>query len=139
MATQRGSGWPADHEHVVDDEIIDVVVRRSPRYGRFLGLGIVAGILIAASLTAVLGFSDEPGGAISTGASGVLRVFGVYAAIFVGIGLVVMGSLAVILDRLALKRAISARAHHNITLVMDLDSPVNDDVPRWVRDSEDLT
>jgi hypothetical protein len=50
-----------------------------------------------------------------------------------------MGLLAIALGRASAKRAHPARAEHDTTLVVDLAAPVNDDVPRWVRDSEDLT
>ena len=68
-----------------------------------------------------------------------LRVFALYAAVCVAVGLVVMGVLAMVLDRRSLKRAHAAHAEHATTLVMDLESPVNDDVPRWVRDADDLS
>ena len=58
-----------------------------------------------------------------------LRVFGVYAAVCVGVGLLIMGLLAIVLGRISSKHARPARAEHATTLVMDLESPVNDDVP----------
>ena len=139
MAARRGdpAGRSVDDEHVVDQEVLPVVVHSSPRYGRFLGIGIVFGLLAGAVLTLLSGI-DDPGGPLSTGASGVLRVFAIYAAACVGIGLVVMGLLAVALDRRSLRRARAAHAEHATTLVMDLDSPVSDDVPQWVRDADDV-
>jgi hypothetical protein len=139
MAARRGdpAGRSVDDEHVVDQEVLPVVVHSSPRYGRFLGIGIVLGLVAGAVLTLLSGI-DDPGGPLSTGASGVLRVFVIYAAACVGIGLVVMGLLAVTLDRRSLRRAHAAHAEHATTLVMDLDSPVNDDVPQWVRDADDV-
>ncbi|SFR89726.1 hypothetical protein SAMN04487846_0377 [Microbacterium sp. cf046] len=141
MTAERGdpAGRAVGDEHVVDEEVLPVVVHSSPRYGRFLMIGVVIGLVVAAVLTFLSGVNDEPGGPLSTGASGVLRVFGVYAAVCVGIGLVVMGLLAILLGRRSLKHARSARAEHATTLVMDLDTPVNDDVPRWVRDDDDLS
>jgi hypothetical protein len=139
MAARRGdpAGRGVDDEHVVDQEVLAVVVHSSPRYGRFLGIGIVVGLIGASVLTFISSLTDAPGGPLSTGASGFLRVFGIYAAVCVGLGLLVMGLLAIVLDRRSLKRAHAAHAEHNTTLVMDLDSPVNDDVPRWVRDADD--
>ena len=57
MAAERGAsaGEGVDDERVVDDEFLPVVVRQSPRYGRFLGAGIVGGLLVAAILTFVSG------------------------------------------------------------------------------------
>lgn len=140
MAATRGDpvGKGVDDEHVVDQEFQRVVVHSSPRYGRFLMIGVVFGLIAAAVLTFLSGQNADPGGPLAAGPSGVLRVFGVYAAACVGAGLLVMGVLAIVLDRLSLRRARSAQAEHATTLVMDLDSPVNDDVPQWVRDSDDL-
>ena len=139
MAARRGdaAGRDTDDEHVVDQEVLAVVVHSSPRYGRFLGIGVGAGLLVAAILTFVAGITDDPGGPLSTGAGGVLRVFALYAAVCVAVGLVVMGVLAMMLDRASLKRAKAAHAEHATTLVVDMRSPVNDDVPRWVRDADD--
>ncbi|MET0829907.1 MAG: hypothetical protein ABWY26_10325 [Microbacterium sp.] len=140
MAAERGdrARRGVEDEHVIDEEVLPVVVHSSPRYGRFLGIGVVLGLLVAGILTFVSGLTGDPGGPLSTGASGVLRVFGVYGAVCVGVGLLVMGLLAIVLDRVSSKHARSARAEHATTIVMDLESPVNDDVPRWVRDEDDL-
>lgn len=140
MAARRGDAAreDTDDEHVVDQEFLAVVVHSSPRYGRFLGIGVALGLVIAAVLTFVAGINDDPGGPLSTGAGGVLRVFALYAAVWVAVGLVVMGVLAMLLDRAPLKRAKAAHAEHETTLVVDMRSPVNDDVPRWVRDADDL-
>ena len=51
------------------------------------------------ALTFLSALAGEPGGPLSTGAAGVLRVFAIYAAVCVGIGLAVMGTLAIVLDR----------------------------------------
>lgn len=141
MAARRGdsAGKDVDDEHVIDQEFLPVVVHSSPRYGRFLGIGIVLGLLAAGLLTFVASLTDAPGGPLSTGVSGVLRVFGVYAAVCVGVGLLIMGVLAIVLGRVSAKHSRSARAEHATTLVIDLDAPVNDDVPRWVRDADDLS
>lgn len=149
MAAERraSAGEGSDDERVVDERVVDervideevttVVVHSSPRYGRFLAIGVILGLLVAAILTFASGVDADPGGPLST-ASGVLRVFGVSAAVCVGAGLVLMGSLAIVLDRRSSKRARAARAAHATTLVMDLDAPANDDIPAWVRDEDDL-
>lgn len=139
MAAKRGGSADGNvgDERVVDQEMLHVVVHSSPRYGRFLGIGIFGGLLVAAALTFLSGLSEDAG-PISSGPSGVLLVFAVNAAVCVGIGLVITGSLAIILDRFALSRARSATAEHATTLVINMDRPVNDDVPLWVRDSDDL-
>ena len=140
MAAPRGGSADREvgDEHVVDQEVLSVAVHSSPRYGRFLGIGVFVGLAAAITLTFLSSLSASPGGPLSTGAGGVLRVFAVYAAVCVGFGLLVMGLLAIVLGRATAKRVRSARAEHDTTLVVDLEAPVNDDVPRWVRDSEDL-
>ena len=140
MAARRGdpAGKSVDDEHVVDQEVLPVVVHSSPRYGRFLGIGIAVGLLGGVALTFLSGLAGDPGGPLSTGAGGVLRVFAIYAAVCVGLGLAVMGTLAIVLDRNSLRRARAAHAEHATTLVMDLDAPVSDDIPQWVRDADDL-
>lgn len=141
MAAERGdpAGKGFDDEHIIDQEVLPVIVHSSPRYGRFLAIGVVLGLLAAAILTFVSGLTGDPGGPLSAGLSGVLRVYGVYAAVCVGLGLLVMGLLAIVLDRRSAKHARSARAEHATTLVLDLESPVNDDIPAWVRDADDLS
>ncbi|HYJ48892.1 MAG TPA: hypothetical protein VEX12_03160 [Microbacterium sp.] len=140
MAAERGAsaGEGVEDEHVVDDEFLPVVVRPSPRYGRFLGAGIILGLLVAAALTFFSGNGPDAADPLGAGASGVLRVFGVYAAFCVACGLLLMGTLALVLDRVVSKRARPARAEHVTTLVVDLDAPANDKAPRWVRDEDDL-
>jgi hypothetical protein len=139
MAAMPGDAAPHANEHVVDEEVRAVVVHSSPRYGRFLGIGVVAGLVAAAVLTALASITDAPGGPLSTGAGGVLRVFAIYAAVCVGVGLLGMGLLAMSLDRRSLKRATRAHAEHATTLVVNLDAPASDDVPQWVRDADDVT
>jgi hypothetical protein len=141
MAARRGDAArrDTDDEHVVDQEFLEVVVHSSPRYGRFLGIGVGVGLLVATVLTIIAGVTDEGGGPVSTGAGGILRVFALYAGVAVALGLLIMGLLAMMLDRRSLRRARAAHAEHATTLVMDLDSPVTDDVPLWVRDADDLS
>ena len=141
MAAERGpsAGEGVEDEHVVDDEFLSVLVRPSPRYGRFLGAGIVLGLLVAVILTFIAGNGPDATDPLGAGASGVLRVFGVYAAFCVACGLLLMGTLALVLDRVVSKRARPARAEHVTTLVVDLDAPANDRAPRWVRDEDDVT
>ena len=140
MAAERGAaaGEGVDDERVVDDEFLPVVVRPSPRYGRFLGAGIFLGLLTAVLLTFLSGTGPDGADVLGAGASGILRVFGVYAAVCVAGGLLLTGTLALVLDRIVSRHARSAQAEHLTTLVVDLDAPVHDDVPRWVRDEDDL-
>lgn len=137
MAAQRGG--PADEgiddEHVVDDEFLPVRVRSSPRYGRFLGAGIVLGLVLAATMTFLSGPPTNE--AVAAGMPEVMRVFGVSAAICVAAGLLVSGSLALVLDHVVSKRARLARAEHVTMLVVDMDAPVRDERPPWLRDADE--
>ncbi|MGQ2914754.1 hypothetical protein [Microbacterium aurantiacum] len=126
------------HEHVVDEEWVSLGVRRAPRVGRFLFIGLFGGLATAIILTIVAGFTAPPGGPLSNGPSGYLRVFGVLAALCIGLGLLVMSVLAIVLDRFVGVRTSPVIAEHATTLHDDLTSPVGDDPPRWVRDAADL-
>lgn len=140
MAARRGepAGTDDDHEHVIDQEVLPVIVHSTPRYGRFLALGVAAGLVMAVILTVAAGSAADPGGPMSAGASGVLRVFGVYAAVCVAAGLLVMAVLALVLGSRSGRRGHPARAEHATTLVMDLDTPGSDDAPRWVGEADDV-
>ncbi|WES63749.1 hypothetical protein P0L94_14920 [Microbacter sp. GSS18] len=138
MARIRGAAAdsPDDDDHVVDDEVVSVVVRRSPRYGRFLMIGLFGGLIVAGILTAVEAATGDPGGPLSTGASGFLRVFGALAAVCVGAGLAIMGVLAIVLDRVVGRRIRPETAERATVLTDDLTSPVTDDPPRWIGDAD---
>ncbi|WP_194397103.1 hypothetical protein [Microbacterium atlanticum] len=123
-------------EHVIHEEWESVGIRRAPRIGRIMISGIVFGVVAAGVLTAMAAFSEEPGGPLSTGASGFLRVFGVMAVVCVGFGLLVAGLIVIVLDRVVGSRDRPAIAEHSTSLSDDLVSPVTDDVPQWVRDRE---
>jgi hypothetical protein len=125
-------------EHVIHEEWESVGVRRAPRIGRIMISGIVLGLVTAGVLTAAAAVSEEPGGPLSTGASGYLRVFGVFAVICVGFGLLVAGLVVIVLDRVVGSRGRSVIAEHATSLSDDLVSPVTDDVPQWVRDADDV-
>lgn len=140
MAAERGfsAGGGIDDEHVVDDEFLPVVIRKAPRYGRLLGFGVFGGLIVAAILTFASSTGAGPGDPFDSGASALLRVFGIYAAVCIACGLLLMGTFGLILDRLASTHARHARAEHVTTLVVDLEAPVDDTVPRWARDADDL-
>ena len=139
MAAVQRSSDGSDDERIVDRQVLPVVVHATPRYGRFLGIGVVAGLVVAAVLVWLSGMADSAGGPLSTGASGLLRVFAVYAAACVGAGLVIMGTLALVLGRVGARRARFAHAEHDTALSIDMSAPANDDLPRWVRDGTDLS
>jgi hypothetical protein len=125
-------------ERVVDHQVLPVRIRSTPRYGRFLWIGVIGGLLVAVVLTSVAGQTEPRGGPMSTGASGVLWVFAVYAAVAVAAGLLLMGLLALLLAGRSGRRTRPASAVHDTTLTHDLRGPANDDIPRWVLDADDL-
>jgi len=88
---------------VVDDEIVTARVRRAPRYAVFMGLGAILGILVALILTFAF---DGSGESVSTGVVySPMQVFGFLSLIFVAVGVVVGGVVALILDRVMSRRA----------------------------------
>lgn len=137
MAASPGAAPHEGDEHVVDHEVRAVVVHSSPRYGRFLLIGVALGVIAAVLLTIVAAVTDAPGGPLSSGPGGVLRVFALYGAACIAVGLVVMGVLAMALDRRSLARARAVHAEHATTLVVDLHKPASDEIPQWVRDADD--
>ena len=139
MAAVQLPSDASDDERIVDRQVLPVVIHATPRYGRFLGVGVAAGLVVAAVLVWIAGVTGETGGPLSTGASGLLRVYAVYAAACVGVGLVLMGTLALVLGRIGARRARFAHAEHDTALSIDMSAPANDDLPRWVRDATDLS
>jgi len=100
-------------EHLETEVSNDAVtVRRSPRYGRFIGLGLLVGAVVALILTVSFPDSAEYGKG---------QVFGFLllacGAIFVGVGALI----ALLLDRALAKRAGSAVAEHESTHLVDGD------------------
>ncbi|MEN2738546.1 potassium transporter Trk [Microbacterium sp. X-17] len=93
----------------VVDEIEVVEVRRSPRYGVFLGLGVALGVLVAAILTFTVSGNDQS-------ATGIVysdaQVFGFLALICGAIGLGLGGALAIVLDRTVGRRRRRFSADH---------------------------
>ncbi|WP_426323018.1 hypothetical protein [Microbacterium sp. E-13] len=137
-ARTGAAGADDPDEHVINEELESVRVRRAPRIGHIMGGGIALGLLAAVVLTAGAAATEEPGGPLSTGASGYLRVFGVFAVICGGLGLLVASLTVLVLDRVVGGRRRSVIAEHATTLTDDLVSPVTDDVPKWVQDAAEL-
>ena len=136
-ARTGAAGADDPDEHVIHEEWESVGVRRAPRIGHIMGAGIALGVVAALLLTVGAAVTEEPGGPLSTGASGYLRVFGVFAVICVGIGLLVASLTVLVLDRMAGRRRRSVIAEHATTLTDDLVSPVTDEAPTWVQAAED--
>lgn len=123
-----------EHEHVVVDEWERVSIRRAPQYGRFLGVGIGVGLLLAIIATIVTVNSGTT--YLQPDAAGSIRAFGVYAVLFVGGCLALSGIAAITADRVMGRRRRIAEARHRVTIVDDLASPVGDEPPRWTQERE---
>lgn len=119
---------PSPHEHVVDDAWLDVGLRRAPRAGRFLWLGILAGVAVAIFFTVIAAMSGQ--GAANFGFEGILRVLALYTLVFVAIGLAVAGGIVIVLERMATRRAKKSLADRETVLYYDLSRPASDDPPR---------
>jgi hypothetical protein len=93
----------------VVDELEVVQVRRSPRYGVFLGLGTGLGVLAAAILTFAFQGNDVSDTGIVYSAG---QVFGFLALLCGAIGLALGGVLAIILERTIGRRTRRFTADH---------------------------
>ena len=98
-----GTDAAADRPATIVDHIETVRVRRAPKYSVFLAAGAALGLLVAMILTFVFngtgGISPNTGLVYSQG-----QVFGFLALIFVTVGIVVGGIVALILDRVLARR-----------------------------------
>lgn len=89
---------PRDPRLVVDDQVVTVRVRRSPKYAVFLVLGAALGILVALVLT--FAFAGTLQKSPNTGLMySQTQVFGFVALICVPIGIAAGGLVALLLDR----------------------------------------
>lgn len=142
MARERtdapGADDSSEHEHIIDEEWQAAAVRRSPRHGRIIALGILTGFAVAIIHTAVAVGTADAGNPVTSGMSGLLRTFGVLAAVWVGFGLLLATTIVIVLDRVVGRRIRPVVTEHTVTLTDDLVSPVTDDIPTWVRDADDV-
>lgn len=104
----------AEHEASADrtsDEIVEVQVRRAPKYGVFLGLGAVLGVLVALILT----FAFD-GSSTTSELTGVqysqAQVFGFLSLIGIAVGLLVGGVIALTFDRTVGRRSRAMTLDH---------------------------
>lgn len=119
---------PSPHEHILDDAWHDVGVRRAPRAGRFLLVGIAGGAAVAVVMTVIAESSGL--GAANFGLEGAFRIFAINALIFVAIGLALAGGAVIVLERLANRRGHKTLADRETVLYHDLSRPVQDDPPK---------
>ena len=112
-------------EHIDHEASVDVTVRRSPRYGRFLLIGAILGVLVALILTSVFGPSAEAEAAApKTFSFG--QVFGFMALVCIAAGALLSGLLALLLDRTLGRRTRSYVAEHD---TVGYDEPEDEPAP----------
>jgi len=99
------------------DEIVEVRVRRSPRYGVFLVLGAALGVLVAMILTFAFDSTGKVAGNGAVYSQG--QVFGFLALVGIAVGLAVGGLVALVLDRIVGRRARTARVDHESVEPLD--------------------
>lgn len=110
MADQPQNPADPERDMRVSDEIVDVQVRRSPRYGRIMILGAVIGVVVAMILTFAFDGNAEPtpGGAVYSDG----QVFGFLTLVCGSIGVLLAGVLALVLDRIVGRTTRSVRVDH---------------------------
>lgn len=98
-------------EHIERQASVDVSVRRSPRYGRFLLVGAIIGVIFALIVASITRPTPEEiaGPTITYSFS---AVFGFGALLFGAIGALLSGLLALLLDRLVGRRLRPYTAEH---------------------------
>lgn len=96
-------------------------LRRAPRYGVFLTLGAVLGLVVAIVLTLVFDGTED-----KSRYTGVIysseQVFGFLALLCIPIGIVLAGLVALVADRASSRRTREVRIDHEI-VVDDSDRP----------------
>lgn len=97
-------------------ETVKATVRRVPRYGVFMGIGVVLGIIAAGILTMVGGY--EPSEALDV-IYPPSQVFGFALLWTVPIGLALGGVVAIILERVARRHDRVVRVDHETIIESD--------------------
>ena len=97
-------------------ETVEATVRRVPRYGVFMGIGVVLGIIAAGILTMVGGY--EPSEALDV-VYPPSQVFGFALLWTVPIGLALGGVVAIILERVARRHDRVVRVDHETIIEAD--------------------
>lgn len=87
-------------------------LRRSPRYGVFLALGVAIGVIAALILTFAVGGAEQT--SESTGVSyTTTQVFGFLCLFCIPIGMALSAGAALIFDRVLSRRAREVRVSHD--------------------------
>lgn len=97
-------------ESVVTDEIVEVRVRRAPKFAVFVVLGIGLGVLAAAILTFAFDGSTQPAANGAVYSAG--QVFGFLALVCGAVGALLGGAVAILLDRTVGRRTRIVRVDH---------------------------
>ncbi|MCA1307014.1 potassium transporter Trk [Microbacterium esteraromaticum] len=100
-------------------ETVEATVRPVPRYGVFIGIGVVLGIIVAGVLTAM--GSYEPSRTLDV-VYPPGQVFGFALLWMVPIGIALGGAVALILDRVARRHARVVRVEHERIAEVDDDA-----------------
>jgi len=124
-------------EHVIGEEWEAGALRRSPRYGRILSMSILAGLLVAAIHTGLSIAGAAPNDPLASQASGVMWTFCVLAVIWVAFALLVASTAVIVLDRIVGTRSRPVITEHSTIITDDLTTPMTDEVPWWLRASDD--
>lgn len=107
----------APHHNIVSDEIVEARVRRSPRYGRILILGVVVGVVVAGILTLTFDGTAQPsvGGVVYSQG----QVFGFLSLVCGAVGVLLAGGVALLLDRIVGRRTRPVRVDHETVTNLD--------------------
>ncbi|MCM3778226.1 potassium transporter Trk [Microbacterium hydrocarbonoxydans] len=97
-------------------ETVEATVRRVPRYGVFMGIGVVLGIIVAGILTMV--GSYEPSEAIDV-VYPPGQVFGFLLLWTVPVGLALGGVVGLILERVSRRHDRTVRVEHETIVTND--------------------
>lgn len=103
-------------------QTVEATVRPVPRYGVFIGLGVVLGVIAAGILTTV--GSYEPSKALDV-VYPAGQVFGFALLWMVPIGIALGAGVALLLDRVARKHARVVTVEHEHVTESDADSPAS--------------
>ncbi|MFB4349433.1 potassium transporter Trk [Microbacterium sp. CR_7] len=97
-------------------ETVEATVRRVPRYGVFMGIGVVVGIIVAGILTMVGSYepSDAANVVYPPG-----QVFGFLLLWTVPIGLALGGVVGLILERVSRRHDRTVRVEHETIVTND--------------------
>lgn len=97
-------------------EVVEATMRRVPRYGVFMGIGIVLGVIVAALLTMV--GSYEPSDATNV-VYPPMQVFGFALLWTAPAGLALGGITAIVLERIARRHDRVVRVDHETIISSD--------------------